>query len=78
MIQQLKNTLSLKDINSQFERNTICVSNNRLQLRFTYRGKRETLSLGLKDNPQNRKLAIAKAVLLDYDILNNSLDTITE
>jgi integrase len=43
-------------------------SNNRLQLVFTWEGKRHYLSLGLTDNPYNRKLAQDKAFEIQRDI----------
>jgi integrase len=43
-------------------------SNNRLQLVFSYAGKRHYLSLGLPDNKLSRKAAEAKAKLIESDI----------
>ncbi|HAZ49303.1 MAG TPA: integrase [Cyanobacteria bacterium UBA11369] len=44
------------------------VSNNRLQLIFSFGGKRHYLSLGLSDNPFNRKQAQDKAFEIQRDI----------
>jgi integrase len=49
-------------------------SNGRLQLRFSYRGKRHCLSLGLIDTPVNRKAAGAKGKLIESDITFERLD----
>jgi integrase len=49
-------------------------SNNRLQIVFSYAGKRHYLSLGLPDTPTNRKAAIAKAKLIEADIAYERLD----
>lgn len=49
-------------------------SNNRLQLVFTAVGKRHYLSLGLTDTPENRKLAEAKARLIESDIAYERFD----
>jgi integrase len=43
-------------------------SNDRLQLVFTFGGKRYFVSTGLGDNPYNRKLARDKALELERDI----------
>ena len=52
----------------------IIVSNERLQLRFNYGGKRHYLSLGLSDTQVNRKVAEAKAKLIESDIIYERLD----
>lgn len=52
----------------------IIVSNDRLQLRFNYSGKRHYLSLGLSDTQVNRKVAEAKAKLIESDIVYERLD----
>ncbi len=52
----------------------ILVSNNRLQLRFNYGGKRHYISLGLADTVLNRKIAEAKAKLIESDIIYERLD----
>lgn len=52
----------------------IIVSNERLQLRFNYGGKRHYLSLGLSDTQVNRKVAEAKAKLIESDIVYERLD----
>jgi integrase len=49
-------------------------SNNRLQLRFSYEGKRHCLSLGLPDTKDNRKAAQAKAKLIESDIAYDRFD----
>lgn len=53
---------------------SILVSNNRLQLRFHFNGKRHYLSLGLPDNKLNRKAAEAKAKLIESDIAFERFD----
>ncbi|MGK7894922.1 MAG: tyrosine-type recombinase/integrase [Xenococcus sp. (in: cyanobacteria)] len=68
----------LKSINKQFDRVSILVSNNRLQLRFNYNKKRNYVSLGLKLSKRNLNLAIAKAALLDNDIVNRTVDETKE
>lgn len=52
----------------------IIVSNERLQLRFNYAGKRHYISLGLSDTVVNRKIAEAKAKLIESDIIYERLD----
>jgi integrase len=49
-------------------------SHNRLQLRFSYGGKRHCLSLGLPDTKENRKAANAKAKLIEADIAYDRFD----
>jgi integrase len=48
----------------------IKTSNDRLQLVFSYGGKRHYLSLGFDDTPQNRKLAEMKAREIELDMLS--------
>ena len=43
-------------------------SNNRLQLVFTFEGKRHFISTGLGDTPYNRKQAQDKALEIERDI----------
>lgn len=43
-------------------------SNNRLQLVFTFEGKRHFVSTGLSDTPFNRKQAQDKALEIERDI----------
>ena len=50
------------------------VSNGSLQLVFSYGGKRRYLSLRLPDSAVNRKIAEAKAKLIESDILFDRLD----
>ena len=52
----------------------IKVSNGRLQLVFSYGGKRHYLLLGLPDNKLNRKVAEAKAKLIKADIAYERFD----
>lgn len=52
----------------------ILVSNERLQLRFNYSGKRYYLSLGFKDTQSNRKLAQMRARQIELDILSGNFD----
>jgi integrase len=49
-------------------------SNNRLQLRFRYAGKRHYLSMGLPDTAINRKAAEAKARQMELDIVSGNFD----
>lgn len=49
-------------------------SNDRLQLRFSYGGKRHYLSLGLADTSTNRKLAELRASEIEKDILYERFD----
>ncbi|WP_239113097.1 site-specific integrase [Halomicronema sp. CCY15110] len=49
-------------------------SNNRLQLRFRYAGKRHYLSMGLPDTTINRKAAEAKARQIELDIVSGNFD----
>lgn len=53
---------------------SIISSNGSLQLRFTHQGSRRYLSLGLRDTPSNRKLAEAKAKMIEADIVYERLD----
>nr|WP_103123746.1 site-specific integrase [Nostoc cycadae] len=53
---------------------SIINSNDRLQLRFHYGGKRHYLSTGLLDTPTNRKLAEYKAAEIEKDILYERFD----
>jgi len=57
---------------------SIVVSNGRLQLRFRYKGKREYISLGFSDTPQNRKLAEMRAREIELDILAGHFDETLE
>lgn len=52
----------------------IKTSNGRLQLVFSYGGKRHYLSMGLDNNPQNRKLAEMKARTIELDILSGHFE----
>jgi integrase len=56
----------------------IKLSNDRLQLVFTYEGKRRYLSLGLWDSPATRKVAEAKAKLIESDIIFDRFDPTLE
>ena len=53
-------------------------SNDRLQLVYRYRGIREYLSLGLPDNPNNRKYAQSVASKIELDILSANYDRTKE
>ena len=53
---------------------SILSSNGRLQLRFSYDGKRHYLSLGLPENKATFKVAEAKAKLIESDIAYNRFD----
>lgn len=57
---------------------SILNSNDRLQLRFRYRGKRYYISTGLADTPNKRKLAELKASEIEKDILCERLDLTLE
>lgn len=52
----------------------VITSNNRLQLRFRYAGKRRYLSLGLYDDRDNRLAAEMKARQIELDILSGNFD----
>jgi integrase len=52
----------------------IITSNNRLQLRFRFAGKRHYVSLGLPETKENRKLAEMKAREIELDILAGHFD----
>jgi integrase len=52
----------------------IKLSNDRLQLVFSFVGKRHYLSLGLHDTPINRKVAEAKARQIELDMLSGYFD----
>lgn len=56
----------------------IKVSNERLQLVFTYAGKREYFSLGLWVSPANCKVAEAKAKLIEADMIYEQFDPTLE
>ena len=49
-------------------------SNNRLQLVFSFEGKRHYLSLGLQDSKTNRKVAEARARQIELDIISGNFD----
>lgn len=53
-------------------------SNGRLQLVFSYAGERKYLSLGLSDSPATRKVAEAKAKLIESDIIYERFDPTLE
>lgn len=54
---------------------TLIVSNGRLQLRFSYGGKRHYLSLGLSsDDKRSWKIAERKAAIIEEDIYKERLD----
>lgn len=63
-------------VHSKNPKGTVVVisSNDRLQLRFSYAGRRHYLSLGLTDTPEHRKLAEAKAKLIESDIVYERFD----
>ncbi len=50
------------------------ISNNRIQLVFTFAGKRHYLSTGLADTQANRKVAARKAALIEDDIFKEKFD----
>ncbi len=52
----------------------IKTSNDRLQLVFSFGGKRHYLSTGFTDTKANRKLAEMKARQIELDILCNNFD----
>ncbi len=53
---------------------TVLVSHGRLQLRFSFGGKRHYISTGYPDTPHHRKLAEIKAAELEKDILYERFD----
>ena len=57
-------------ITSKASKGSVVVENfkNRLRLRWRYLGKRFSLSLGLADTVENRKLAEAKAKTIESDM----------
>ena len=57
---------------------SILSSNERLQLRFSYGGKRYYISTGLADTPANRELAELKALEIEKDILYERFDATLE
>lgn len=58
---------------------TLLVSNGRLQLRFSYGGKRHYLSLGLSaDDKRNWKIAERKVAIIEEDIYKERLDLTLE
>lgn len=57
---------------------SVISSNNRLQLRFSYGGKRHYVSTGLPDTPANHKLAQLKAAQIEQDILYERFDETLE
>lgn len=57
---------------------SILSSNDRLQLRFNYGGKRHYISTGLADTPANRKLAEFRASEIEKDILYERFDPTLE
>ncbi|MEC4985244.1 MAG: DUF3596 domain-containing protein [Oscillatoria sp. PMC 1068.18] len=57
---------------------SVISSNNRLQLRFSYAGKRHYVSTGLTDTPVNQQLAQLKAAQIEEDILYERFDATLE
>ncbi|MFB2981894.1 Arm DNA-binding domain-containing protein [Microseira sp. BLCC-F43] len=57
---------------------TLRSCNGCLQLRFTATGKRHVLSLSLADTPANRKVAQAKAALIESDLAWDRFDPTLE
>jgi len=53
---------------------TILSSNGRLQLRFSYGGKRHYISTGYPDSPEHYRLAEIKAKEIEKDILYERFD----
>jgi integrase len=53
----------------------IKTSNGRLQLVFSYAGRRHYLSLGFADTPQTRKFAEKRAREIELDILSGNFDS---
>jgi hypothetical protein len=68
--------MSLLDTKPKARKGTvqIKVSNDRLQLVFSYSGKRHYISLGIPDSKANRKAAEAKAKLIESDIALDRFD----
>ena len=53
---------------------SVLVSRGWLQLRFSYGGTSHYLSVSLRDTPANRKIAEAKAKLIESDIVYERFD----
>lgn len=53
---------------------SIISSNGRLQLRFRYKGKRHTISVGLPDTELNRKVAEGRKNQIELDIASGNFD----
>lgn len=67
-------------INTRRQKGKVAVRtiHGRLQLRFTACGKRHILSLSLDDTPANRKVAEAKATLIESDLAWDRFDPTLE
>ena len=63
-----------KAVRHQKGRVAVRASNGNLQLQFTAQGKRRYLALILKDTPANRKVAEAKAALIESDLAWDRFD----
>ena len=68
--------MSSQSIKSKASKGSVQIklSNSRLQLVFSYEGKRRYLSLGLPDSKVNRNLARAKANLIESDLAYERFD----
>jgi integrase len=69
-------TTLIKDTSGRTSKGSVAIlcSNNRLQLRFNYGGKRHYLSLGLPDTKVNRKAAELKVQIIERDIAYGEVD----
>lgn len=69
-------TILIKDTSGRTSKGSVAIlcSNNRLQLRFNYGGKRHYLSLGLPDTKVNRKAAELKVQIIERDIAYGEVD----
>jgi integrase len=72
--------MQFHDLNSKASKGSVQIkaSNGRLQLVFSYAGKRHYLSLGFSDTKTHRKLAEAKARQLELDMLSGHFDQTLE
>ncbi|XGV96998.1 MAG: DUF3596 domain-containing protein [Leptolyngbya sp. BL-A-14] len=58
------------------QKGTVAITNSKgwLRFRFSYKGKRHYISMRLQDTAKKRKLAEAKAKLIEADIAYEQLD----
>jgi integrase len=72
--------MNVKAKSSKADKGTVAIknSNDRLQLVFSYGGKRHYLSTGFTDTASHRKLAEMKARQIELDILSGNFDPTLE